>query len=75
MDLLHYFTGYDPHFTFFNSASVWKMVASKRAAADPTRSSNENKRTCSGEGGTTESLVSGVLVLRTYTHADSAIVW
>ncbi|XP_066328444.1 uncharacterized protein [Miscanthus floridulus] len=34
------------------------MVASKRAAADPTRSSNENKRTCSGERGTTESLVS-----------------
>jgi len=51
------------------------MVASKRAAADPTRSSNENKRTCSGEGGTTESLVSGLLILPTYTHADSAIVW
>lgn len=37
------------------------MVASKRAAADPTKSSNENKRTCSGEGGTTESLISDEL--------------
>ncbi|KAG0533191.1 hypothetical protein BDA96_04G171500 [Sorghum bicolor] len=39
------------------------MVASKRAAADPTKSSNENRRTCSGEGGTTESLISGHKVL------------
>ncbi|KAG2636322.1 hypothetical protein PVAP13_2NG465600 [Panicum virgatum] len=37
------------------------MVAGKRAAADPTKSSNENKRTCSAEGGTTESLISDEL--------------
>ncbi|CAD6242328.1 unnamed protein product [Miscanthus lutarioriparius] len=48
------------------------MVASKRAAADPTRSSNENKRTCSGEGGTTESLVSETYVIATLLYLELA---
>ena len=50
------------------------MVASKRAAADPMKSSNENKRTCSGEGGTTESLISGLLVLAFFLHVFSMTV-
>ncbi|XP_062199731.1 uncharacterized protein LOC133902148 isoform X2 [Phragmites australis] len=37
------------------------MLARKRGADDLTRFSNENKRTCSGGGETTESLISGDL--------------
>ena len=50
------------------------MVAGKRAAADPTKSSNENKRTCSAEGGTTESLISGLFVLPFFMHVFSMTV-